>query len=115
MISSIAALCILGFIISQTGAYLLLKVAAQEAGMRMYMLFFLGTTVGFGSPVCMTMALKEASPNIIYAFCIGGSFFVLQFVSSILFKQSLSLMQWGGIMMVGSGLLVLHLTNVSGM
>ncbi len=111
MIPTAAAFCILGFIASQTGAYVLLRLAAQEAGLKMYAIFFFGTTVGFGSPVCMTLALRQANPNVIYASCIGGSFFVLQFVSSVLFKQSLSFMQWAGILMVGSGLLLLHLNN----
>jgi len=105
----LTAACILGFVVSQTGAYICLRIASQHSGLQFYAIFFLGTTIGFGSPVCMTLALKDSNPNVIYAFCIGGSFFVLQFMSSILFRQTLSIPQWAGIFLVGTGLLLLQM------
>ncbi len=104
MINIITFLFILGFAVSQTGAYVLLRFASQETGIRMVGVFIMGNIIGFGSPVCLTLALKNANPNVIYAMCIGGSFFILQFVSSIIFQRPLSIVQWMGIMLIGLGL-----------
>jgi multidrug transporter EmrE-like cation transporter len=112
MLSFRTIACIIGFVISQTGAYLCLRLASQRSGLQLYGMFLLGTSIGFGSPVCLTLALKNANPNLIYAFCIGGAFFVLQFASSIIFRQPLSGIQWTGILIIGLGLILVQLKSV---
>jgi len=77
----------------------------------MIAIFLLGTTIGTGSPICMTIALRNTNPNLIYAACIGGSFFVLQVASSFLFRNPLTGMQWVGVLLVGSGLLLLPMSR----
>lgn len=104
--------CIIGFVISQTGAYLCLRLASQRTGLQLYGMFLLGTSIGFGSPVCLTLALRNANPNLIYAFCIGGAFFVLQFASSIVFRQPLTGIQWTGILIIGLGLVLVQLRSL---
>ncbi len=103
--------CILGFILSQTSAFLILRFASQNTGFKMVAIFLIGTTIGTGSPICMTIALRNSNPNLIYAACIGGSFFVLQVASSFIFRNPLTGMQWAGVLLVGSGLLLLPMSR----
>lgn len=111
MLNVTTVLFIIGFAVSQTGAYVCLRFASQETGLRMASIFLLGNIIGFGSPVCLTMALKNANPNIIYAMCIGGSFFILQFVSSAVFQRPLNFLQWMGILLIGIGLLFVQMQS----
>ncbi len=111
MLDATTILYALGFAVSQTGAYVCLRFASQQTGSRMIFIFLLGNVIGFGSPICLTMALKHANPNIIYAMCIGGSFFILQFVSSIVFNRPLNVLQWMGIMLIGVGLLFVQMQS----
>lgn len=58
--------------------------------------FIVGNIVGFVCPIVITLALKIGSPNLVYAMCLGIGFALLQVCSAILFKESLSVWQWGG-------------------
>ena len=71
--------------------------------------FIAGNLIGFFCTVFLTLALKDHSPNVIYALCFGGGFFFLQLSSCVLFKSTLTLWQWFAICLIGSGIILLQL------
>ena len=106
-IYTIAAVVV--FILASVGSSLLFRVAAQHTGRTTIVYFILGNCVGLAVSISLTLALRGTNPNLIYAMCLGGAFCVLQLVSTFLFKQPLSPVQWVGIALVASGLVLLPL------
>jgi multidrug transporter EmrE-like cation transporter len=69
--------------------------------------FILGNAVGLGVAISLTLALLGTNPNLVYAMCLGGSFCALQLASMLLFKQPLAPVQWVGVSLVATGLVLL--------
>jgi multidrug transporter EmrE-like cation transporter len=95
------------FILASVGSGLLFRVAAQYAGRPMIVYFILGNCVGLVISISLTLALRGTHPNLIYAVCLGGAFCALQMASTLLFREPLSLVQWGGVAFVAIGLVLL--------
>ena len=108
MRSLLIPFCVVGFILSQVGASLLFKLAAQHAGRAAIWYFILGNAAGVGMPFFLTIALRGTNPNVIYALCFGAAFCVLQLASWYFFRQPLSPWQWMGVVLVGAGILLLQ-------
>ena len=98
---------VLVFVLASVGSSLLFRVAAQHEGRPMILYFILGNVVGLGVAISLTVALRGTNPNLVYAMCLGGSFCTLQLVSTLLFKEPLSHVQWGGVVFVATGLVLL--------
>ena len=97
------------FILASVGSSLLFRMAAQHAGRTMIVYFILGNCVGLAVSISLTLALRGTNPNLIYAMCLGGAFCLVQLASTLLFKQPLSPVQWVGVALVVSGLVLLPL------
>jgi multidrug transporter EmrE-like cation transporter len=102
-------LCIVGFTIASAWSGVQFKLAAENAGRTALWHFILGNLIGALGPIALTLALKRANPNIVYALCFGGAFTVLQLISWRLFHQPLSTYQWLGIACVAIGIFLLQI------
>ncbi len=100
---------VVGAILAHTGAAVLFKMAAQRERWNALLFFTLGNGVGFFNPLCVTIAMRDNSPNLIYAVMngVGGVFFVL--VLNWVFKGVLSPSQWIGVFIIVLGTLLLQL------
>jgi len=106
-IYTIAAVAV--FVSASVGSSLLFRVAAQHGDRTGILYFILGNCVGLVVSISLTLALRGTNPNVIYAMCLGGAFCVLQLASTLIFKQPLSPVQWVGVALVASGLVLLPL------
>lgn len=104
----IFVLCVAGFIAANAGSSILFKYAADAKGSAALWKFVIGNFIGFVAPIALTFALKRSNPNITYALCYGGAFAALQLISWKLFNQSLGVVQWVGVGLVGAGILLLQ-------
>ena len=75
------ALLVLGYAVSMAGSNLLFKVTASKSGMEWWLWFLAGNVAGFGCPILITYALREQSPQLVYAFTLGVGFVLLQLVA----------------------------------
>lgn len=103
------AVCVTGFVLTQVGATLSFKYAADRSGWEALKFFILGNVIGFLCPVCLTLALRGTNANVIYAVCFGASFCLMQFGAWWLFRQALSPFQWTGIGLVSLGIVFLQI------
>jgi small multidrug resistance pump len=103
------ALLVLGYAISMAGSNLLFKVVATKSGTEWWLWFAAGNVVGFGCPVLITYALREESPQLVYAFTLGSGFVLLQLVAWWWFKAPVTGMQLGGLALTAVGLVMLQL------
>ena len=55
------------YILASVGSSLLFRVAAQYTGRRALLYFILGNCVGLCVSISMTLALRNANPNLIFA------------------------------------------------
>jgi multidrug transporter EmrE-like cation transporter len=92
---------------SVTGS-ILLRVAGQQQGWRAGLIFILGNISGFLAAASLTLTLRGRHPNLVYAFCLGGSFCLLQIMSRMLFKVPLTSWQWLGIILIAAGMVCLQ-------
>ena len=93
---------------SVTGS-LLLRVAGQHHGWQAGLIFILGNMSGFVAATTLTLTLRGRHPNLVYAFCLGGGFCMLQIMSRVLFKVPLTSWQWLGVSLIAGGILCLQL------
>ncbi len=100
--------CILVFVVGQVGASLVFRVTAMKQGSDALLWFIGGNCLGFLCPVALTLALRGANPNVVYALCFGSAFCVLQFGSWMLFREPITLLQWAGIGLVAVGIVLLQ-------
>jgi multidrug transporter EmrE-like cation transporter len=100
--------CVLGFIAANAASSVVFKYAAERQGSAAFWMFALGNVIGVFAPVALMFGLRRGNPNMVYAFCYGGAFAVLQFASWGLFKQPLTALQWLGILSVGLGICLLE-------
>lgn len=69
--------------------------------------FLFGNLFGFSSIWLLMFVYKFINPNIALGICGGGSFLLSQVVLSLVFKTEISLTQWGGIMAIVVGMILL--------
>lgn len=100
---------VLGYAASMVGSNLLFKIAATKAGSEWWLWFVAGNVAGFGCPVLITYALREESPQLVYAFTLGSGFVLLQLVSWWWFKAPVTGVQLGGLAITAIGLVMLQL------
>lgn len=100
-------IAVVGFIVASVGSSLLFRVAAQHFGRTAIIYFILGNCAGLGVSISLTLALRGTNPNLIYGICLGGAFCALQIASAYFFQQHLSPLQWVGVGLVVSGLMLL--------
>ena len=93
---------------SVTGS-LLLRVAGQHNGWTAVAIFFAGNISGFVAATLLTLTLRGRHPNLIYAFCLGGGFCVLQLMSRLLFTMPLASWQWFGVGLIAAGIVLLQI------
>jgi multidrug transporter EmrE-like cation transporter len=86
------------------------KFAAEKTGRNALWHFVAGNLIGVLGPISLTLALKLLNPNVTYALCYGTAFAVLQLVAWRLFHQPLTHWQIAGIICVGIGVCLLHIT-----
>jgi multidrug transporter EmrE-like cation transporter len=103
------ALLVLGYAISMAGSNLLFNLAASKSGTQWWLWFLAGNVMGFGCPVLITYALREESPQLVYAFTLGSGFVLLQLATWWWFKAPVTAMQLGGLAMTAVGLVMLQL------
>lgn len=96
------------FIIFSVTGSLLLRVAGQHHGWQAVLFFILGNTSGFVAATTLTLTLRGRHPNLIYAFCLGGGFCMLQLMSRVLFQVPLTTWQWFGITLIVAGVVCLQ-------
>lgn len=95
---------------SVTGS-LLLRVAGQHHGWKAVLIFLIGNISGFVAATTLTLTLRGRHPNLIYAFCLGGGFCILQLMSRMVFKIPLTTCQWFGISLIVMGMLCLQIRS----
>jgi multidrug transporter EmrE-like cation transporter len=100
---------VLGYAASMAGSNLLFKMAASKSGTEWWLWFLAGNVAGFGCPVLITYALREESPQLVYAFTLGSGFVLLQLAAWWWFKAPVTAMQLGGLALTGVGLVMLQL------
>lgn len=100
---------VLGFVIANTWASILFKLAAENSGRKAIWYYVIGNIIGALGPLALTLGLKGGNPNVVYALCYGGAFTVLQIVSWRMFNQPLSSFQWAGIASVTVGIWLLQI------
>ena len=105
LIYTLAAVAV--YILASVGASLLFRVSSQHTGRMAFVYFVLGNCVGLCVSISMTLALRNANPNLIFAACLGGAFCALQLASTLIFKQPLAPVQWVGVSLVAIGLVLL--------
>jgi multidrug transporter EmrE-like cation transporter len=106
---TLVVICVVGFMITSAWSSVQFKFAAENSGRTAVWYFILGNVIAAMGPVALTLALKRANPNIVYALCFGGAFTLLQVVSWRLFNQPLSVFQWVGIGCVAAGIFLLQI------
>jgi multidrug transporter EmrE-like cation transporter len=100
---------VVAFITFSVTGSLLLRVAGQHHGWLAVIIFIAGNCSGFVAATTLTMTLRGRHPNLIYAFCLGGGFCVLQLMARLLFKVPLTPWQWFGIGLMAAGMICLQL------
>jgi multidrug transporter EmrE-like cation transporter len=103
------ALLVFGYAISMAGSNLSFKVASEKTGQQWWLWFLAGNVVGFGCPVLITYALREQSPQLVYAFTLGAGFVLLQLAGWFFFQAPISALQVGGLVLTAAGLVMLQL------
>jgi multidrug transporter EmrE-like cation transporter len=106
---ALLVVCVLAFAVANAGSGILFKLAADETGRKALWRFIWGNLVGALGPVAMTLALKRANPNVVYALCYGGAFTLLQLLTWKMFHQPLSTPQWAGIACIAGGIVLLQI------
>jgi multidrug transporter EmrE-like cation transporter len=106
---AVVVMCVVGFMITSAWSSVQFKLAAEHSGRTAVWYFILGNVIAALGPVALTLALKRANPNVVYALCFGGAFTLLQVLSWRLFHQSLSAFQWIGIACVAVGIFLLQI------
>jgi len=97
------------FIMFSVTGSLLLRVAGQHHGWVAVAVFLGGNISGFVAATVLTMTLRGRHPNLIYAFCLGGGFCMLQLMSRVLFKIPLTSWQWLGVSLILAGVVCLQI------
>ncbi|MBV9463712.1 MAG: hypothetical protein JO317_05730 [Verrucomicrobiae bacterium] len=97
------------YVVCFAACNLCFKLAVIRSGGVATAYFIAGNVLGFGCTLLITFALKRANPNVVYAVCVGGGFVLLQLASLAVFRQPLSGLQWLGVGLVGTGVLLLQL------
>ena len=100
---------VLGYAASMAGSNLLFKMAASKSGTEWWLWFLAGNVAGFGCPMLITYALREESPQLVYAFTLGSGFVLLQLAAWWWFKAPVTAMQLGGLALTAVGLVMLQL------
>ena len=73
-----------------------------------WMLGFLGGNLfGFSSIWLLMLVYKSINPNIALGICGGGSFLFSQIALAGVFRSSVSIIQWGGVLAIVMGMLLL--------
>ena len=106
---ALLVLCVVAFAIANAWSGIQFKLAADEMGRKALWRFIWGNVIGALGPVALTLALKRANPNVVYALCYGGAFTLLQLLSWRMFHQPLSIFQWAGIACVAAGIILLQI------
>jgi len=106
------ALLVLGYAVSMAASNLLFKVTATKSGLEWWGWFLAGNLAGFGCPILITYALREQSPQLVYAFTLGAGFVLLQLVAWWWFKSPVTGLQLGGLILTVVGLVMLQLGRV---
>lgn len=96
---------ILIFFVLQVGAGLLFKMGAVH---REYWLlgFVAGNMLGITSIYFLMAVYKYLNANVGEAICRGGYFVLIQIAFILVFHSRLNLLQWGGIVMIVTGIFV---------
>lgn len=103
---------VLGYAVSMAASNLLFKVTSTKSGLEWWIWFLAGNVAGFGCPVLITYALREQSPQLVYAFTLGAGFVLLQLVAWWWFKAPVTGLQLGGLILTVVGLVMLQLGRV---
>lgn len=103
---------VLGYAVSMAASNLLFKVTSTKSGLEWWIWFLAGNVAGFGCPVLITYALREQSPQLVYAFTLGAGFVLLQLVAWWWFKAPVTGLQLGGLILTVAGLVMLQLGRV---
>ena len=106
------ALLVLGYAVSMAGSNLLFKVTASKSGMEWWLWFLAGNVAGFGCPILITYALREQSPQLVYAFTLGVGFVLLQLAAWWWLKAPVTGIQLGGLILTVVGLVMLQMGRV---
>ena len=106
------ALLVLGYAVSMAASNLLFKVTSTKSGLEWWVWFLAGNVAGFGCPILITYALREQSPQLVYAFTLGAGFVLLQLVAWWWFKAPVTGLQLGGLILTVVGLVMLQLGRV---
>jgi len=69
--------------------------------------FLVGNVFGFPSIWLLMLVYKSLHPNIALGICGGGSFLLLQLALVLVFKSEVSLAQWGGVLAIVAGMILL--------
>lgn len=109
MRAAIVVICVAGFVAASAWSSIQFKFAADASGRKAIWHFVIGNLIAAIGPVALTLALKRASPSLVYALCYGCAFASLQLLAWQLFHQALSLWQWAGIVFVGIGIFLLQI------
>ena len=106
------ALLVLGYAVSMAASNLLFKVTSTKSGLEWWVWFLAGNVAGFGCPILITYALREQSPQLVYAFTLGAGFVLLQLVAWWWLKSPVTGLQLGGLILTVVGLVMLQLGRV---
>jgi multidrug transporter EmrE-like cation transporter len=104
-----AALMVFCFMVAQAGSAICFKYASAATGPAAWWWFIAGNAVGFNCTWSLTLALGGQQPNLIFAFCYGGGFLLLQGWSWWLFRAPMAPGQWAGVALIGAGIFLLQI------
>jgi small multidrug resistance pump len=69
--------------------------------------FLGGNVLGFSSIWLLMLVYKSINPNIALGICGGGSFLLAQLALALVFKSEVSFVQWGGVLAIVAGIILL--------
>jgi len=97
---------ITAFLAMQVIAQLIIKWGSAADG-RWWWGFFGGNLFGFSSIWLLMLVYRSMNPNVALGICGGGSFLLVQVALAFVFKSDISVTQWGGVVVIFAGMLLL--------
>lgn len=99
---------ILSFFVLQVTAGLLFKYGALHKAYWWHT-FIVGNVLGMISIYFLMRVYHDLNPNLGEAICRGGRFVLLQIAFVVVFQSRLGPVQWGGVVMIVTGIFVVSL------
>jgi multidrug transporter EmrE-like cation transporter len=98
------------FWLMQAGAQVLFKLGSDIPG-RYWLFYALGNVPGASSILILMQLYKVMNPNLALGLGTGGGFLCAQIAMAVLFRSSLSLQQYGAMLLIAVGMALFTVTR----